>query len=417
VKIIGIIAEYNPFHNGHAYQIQKAKEQSGADCVIVAMSGNYVQRGMPAVTDKFTRAAMALSCGADLVFELPTLWSVSSAEYFAKAGTALLDALGCVDAISFGCETPDLSLFTTLADILAREPLAYSKALAGCLKQGYSFPAAREAALRSYAAQQNIRITEEDIAAILGSPNNILALEYIKALLNSQSSIRPLPILRSGSGYHDTELNGSFCSAAAIRKTLADPSASKQALRSCVPGTTADILFSPHTQPVTEQDFSEMLYYKLLAALPNGFLEYADSSLQLSNRIANALTEFTDYKSFCERLKTKEVTYTRISRLLLHILLDLKQSDVSVGVQNGYIPYLRLLGLRRASAELLSEIKKHTQLPLITKPSAYAPSKNSPAALFFGQDVFASNLYYGVLALKTGFRQKNEMQRELAVVP
>ena len=136
MKIIGIIAEYNPFHNGHAYQIQKAKEQSGADCVIVAMSGNYVQRGMPAVTDKFTRSSMALSCGADLVFELPTLWSVSSAEYFAKAGTALLDALGCVDTISFGCETPDLSLFTTLADILAKEPHAYSKALAARLKQG-----------------------------------------------------------------------------------------------------------------------------------------------------------------------------------------------------------------------------------------------------------------------------------------
>lgn len=423
MKITGIIAEYNPFHNGHAYQIQRAKELSGADGIIVVMSGNYVQRGAPAAFDKFSRASMALSNGADFVFELPVLWSTASAEYFASAGIALLDALGCVDYISFGCETPDISLMTRAAEVLSCEPKAYSDQLAFYLKQGIVFPRAREKAMMSYLSRQDDFSAEPELSFLLQSPNNILAIEYIKAIIRQKSRLIPLPVLRRGSGYHTTQITENFCSATAIRQLLLDTANTPlstnslvQKIAPYVPQDVADHLAASGRFCLTEQDFSQSLFYRLLSERETGFSDYADGSVELSNRILHALSDFTDYKTFCESLKRKDVTYARISRLLLHILLNIRQNDYENGKNLGYIPYLRLLGFRREAARFFPALKKCASLPLITKPSKSAAVLDGGALSMFRQDVFASDLYYGVQAQKCGFPPPNECRRQIVIV-
>lgn len=413
MKVVGIIAEYNPFHNGHAYQIQKTKELSGADYVIVAMSGNFMQRGTPAIADKFIRASMALENGADFVFEIPVLWATSSAEYFAAAGVSLFHALGCVDYLSFGCETPDLSLMSSISELLAKEPQEYSRLLSSYVKKGMSYPCAREKAV-SACIQPHITASEADLTEVLKHPNNILALEYMKALQKSSSSIIPLPITRQGAGYHDTKANGSYCSASGIR-TLLQSSKDKEILSEYVPADVYSYLKKNSSYSLTEQDLSQMLYYKLLCEQNCGFLKYADCSKDLSNKISNALKDFTDYQHFCELLKSKDITYTRISRLLLHILLNIENSDYQNGKSLDYIPYLRLLGFRKDASALFQKIQKTASVPLITKPSKDAPLLSKAAHSIYHLDVFASNLYYGIYAGKSQQPQKNEYQRELVI--
>lgn len=415
MKAVGIIAEYNPFHNGHTFQIQKARELSHTDCVIIAMSGNFVQRGAPAILDKFSRTAMALAGGADFVFELPVLFATASAEYFAAAGIALFHALGCVDSVCFGAETPDLPMLTAAASILAEEPELYTKTLSDCLKQGLSFPSAREQAVRSCITQTS---TIQKLTAILQSPNNILALEYIKALIHQGSSIRPLPIQRRGAGYHIPDFGQEFCSASAIRRLLLDPPASldpAKTLKIYLPESAARILLATDTHFMAEQDFSRMLCYKLLSERENGYADYADSSPELSNKILRALGDFTDYPGFCSRLKSKDITYTRISRLLLHILLNLKNADYTSGKSCGFVPYLRLLGFRKKSAPLLREIQKNTSVPLIIRPAKDSQILTPPAADIFQKDLFASDLYYGAQAQKSHIPWKNEYQRGVVI--
>lgn len=427
MKVTGIIAEYNPFHNGHAYQIQKAKEKSQADYIIVAMSGNYVQRGAPALLDKFSRTQAALKNGADFVFEIPSLWASASAEYFAAAGISLLHALGCVDTVSFGCETTDLSLMSKTAQLFAWEPPEYVSFLSDYLKQGFPFPSAREKAVISYFTQQKEDLSVTDLSFLLHEPNNILALEYMKYLTRNNLPITPLPVLRQGNGYHDTTTGEDFCSATAIRTLCLETNAKESEQENLkqtklntifhyVPKETADLLVQPDSCFLTENNFSAMLYYKLLSEKEKGFAEYADSSPELSNRICRRLSGFRDYESFCKLLKSKEVTYTRISRLLLHILLNHKQSDYERAKEIGYIPYLRLLGFRKDASSLFTEIKKHALVPLITKPAGAASFLSQDAFALFEQDVFASDLYYGILGQKSGVLQKSEYQRGIVVV-
>ena len=416
MKTVGIIAEYNPFHNGHAYQIQQAKALSGADCAVIVMSGNFTQRGAPALIHKFDRTAMALNSGADFVFELPTIWAVSSAESFAAASIALLNALGCVDTLCFGCETPNLSLISDIAQILIEEPQEYTNRLLHFLKEGQNYPAARANSAASYLLEQNSSIKKAELTSIFSSPNNILALEYLKALKKQNSNIKPLPILRVGSGYHDTNLGQQFCSASALRSCLLQKPSDKNRILDYIPPKTAEFLLTTNTHYVTEQDFSQMLYYKLLSEKSTGFSDYIDGSTELSNKIINSLSNFCSYKNFCEHLKSKEITYTRISRLLLHILLNLKKTDEKAGKEIGYIPYLRLLGFKKESSGLLHKINKKTSLPILARTAKDAAPLTGTASKMFHQDVFASDLYYGILAQKSQTAQKNEFQRKLITI-
>lgn len=415
MNTIGIIAEYNPFHNGHAYQIKKARELFHADFVIVAMSGNFVQRGAPAILDKYSRAKTALQNGADLVFEIPTAFAVSSAEYFAFAGVALLDALPPVDAVSFGCETPDLPLLAKMADILANEPDDFKRLLSLHLKNGSSFPSARQKAFTGCQAAKGAAAS--DLSSLLSSPNNILALEYLKAIARSHSRLTPIPVLRKGAGYHDGGLTEGYCSAKAIRHALLDTAdTARPDLSAFLPESSAASLSAAGAAYLTEQDFSGMLYYKLLSEKKQGFTQYADCSEELSNRIVNTLPGFSDYRDFCMTLKRKETTYSRIQRTLLHILLEITDENIAAGRACGFVPYLRLLGFRRDASAPLSQIKDKAKRPLLTKPAKAAGLLNQQALSIFERDVFASDLYYGALAAKTGMPQKQEYRREMVIL-
>lgn len=412
MKVAAIIAEYNPLHNGHAYQIEQTKRETGADYVIAFMSGNFVQRGAPALLDKYTRTKMALCCGADAVIELPTLYAASSAEYFAQGAVTLMNHLGVVDLLSFGSESGDLSSLTEAAGILlSGEP----EGLTQLLKKGLSYPAARTQSFSSLFG---------DLQNLLAFPNNILGIEYCKALFASHSQIRPYTIARKGNGYHNLSLQpGSedFPSASSIRAFLSREVSGNAAKK-------PDPLMSLHKQMpkeafallcdavkrkayLFEDDFSALLYYQLLKEADSGYSDFLDCSGSLSDKIAKNLCSYQGYEAFCMQLKSKDLTYTRISRMLLHILLGIKTPSC---FQEPYssrklpVPYARLLGFRKSAAPLLSAIKASSSIPLLSKMAAAKELLSEEGLAFFQAEVRYASLYQGVLAFKTGTPILNE---------
>jgi predicted nucleotidyltransferase len=416
MKTIGIIAEYNPFHNGHAYQIEKIRQKTGADYVVAAMSGEFVQRGAPAVIDKFSRTKMALSCGVDLVVELPVVWSTASAEDFAMAGVTLFDRMGCIDGLCFGAETDNLALFCALADILAEEPPLYRSLLSSYIKEGLTFPAARQAALLDYMTGQissdiptaaSDSFLPKEIAQLLGSPNNILALEYIKAIKKRNSFLLPLPIKREGAAYHSRNLTEKNASATAIRKYLLTQNPAAPAVdffKGSLPWPAYQILSSycEKYPPLKENDFSSALGYLLLSRTMKGFVEYGDCSSDISNRIVKNIYDFRDFTSFCQQMKSRDITYTRMSRILTHILLSITKEDYMTAKSMDYIPYLRILGFRRDAAPLLSSIKKTASVPLLSKLADADNHLTNKALRMLERDIFAGELYRQVRATTSG---------------
>ena len=286
MKVVGIVAEYNPFHNGHAYQIAQLREKTNADYVIVAMSGNFQQRGVPALCDKFSRANMALLNGADLVLEIPTLWATASAEYFACGGVGTLDATGIVTHLGFGAEAESLEPLKQISSVLKNEPEVYRKVLSNSIRSGNPFPVARKNALIT--TIPHIPSTELD--SILNSPNNILALEYLKAL---PQTMEPVLIPRKGAGYHDTDINTDFPSASAIREALLGENSegSLALIEKAMPEKAFTILKELYdTGALLESnDISDVLGYCLLCLTHKGYDSFADCNMDLSNKIRNHL--------------------------------------------------------------------------------------------------------------------------------
>ncbi|MBR4027610.1 MAG: nucleotidyltransferase family protein [Lachnospiraceae bacterium] len=461
MKIIGIIAEYNPFHKGHAYQINELRKQTNADYIIIAMSGNFVQRGVPALCDKYTRTKMALSCGADLVLELPTLWATASAEYFAKSGVQLFENTGVVTHLGFGAESSNLEALLQISNILVQEPNEYQILLSNALKKGVSFPVARKQALFPCLSDS---ICELELNNLLDSPNNILGIEYLKALQTIKSKIIPILIQRKGAGYHDTSLENILPSATGIRKLLFnaniqqiqnhDTINTKNILSETKLQTQMHNVFSnnmnteKHTQsknqsltihdivetlstsipePVLpiladiisqnalleEDDLSSILGYHLLTLQNEGYSNFADCTKEMSNKIKKHLPQYTNIHSFCELLKSKELTHTRISRTLLHILLNIYQTDY---ICTNITPYLRVLGFKQTSSPLLSMIKKNTNIPIVTKVADAHRILSPNAYHMFEKDLFASSIYYQLLAQKTQQKPLNEFTSKIVII-
>lgn len=413
MKVVGIVAEYNPFHNGHQYQLERVKQETGADYIIIAMSGNYLQRGVPALCDKFVRTEMALRCGADLVLEIPTVWSTASAEYYAQAGVALLVATGVVTHIAFGAETDDLDSLIEVSSILKHEPDVYRAVLANSIRSGNSFPVARKNALITSLPN----FSEEKLDELLDTPNNILALEYLKAM---PDSIQPILIKREGAGYHDTDMDTELPSASAIRKAIFnnDTEINFEELENAMPKESFALLKNAYegNQLMTTNDFSDSLGYRLLSQNHTSFATYADCNQDFSNKIKNNLKDYVFFEDFVDALKTKDITYTRVNRCLLHILLDIKQSDYTIGRAIGYASYLRILGFKDASSALLSEMKRSTETPIISKAADAEILLDYETNKFFDKDVFASNLYYQHQARKSGTKPKNEFTNQIVII-
>ena len=411
MKIVGVIAEYNPFHKGHLYHIGKAKKQTGADAVIAVMSGDFVQRGAPALLPKHLRAAMALEAGVSLVLELPVWCACGSAEYFASGAVSVLDQLGCVDSLCFGSECGDLPSLSRAARILEEEPEDFRAALKAALSRGLSFPRARQEALVSCAGSA-------DAGAVMEEPNNILGVEYIRAILRRGSRLEPATVRREGSGYHDQAPDPSYSSATAIRRLIleAGKDGLPAALRDQVPAPSARILAESYGSrcPVYADDFSLLLKYRLLTESAAGLASFADVTEDLANRIAGRLNGYLSFAQFCSLLKTKEMTYARISRCLLHILLGIRGTDMDAFRAAGGCGYARVLGFRRDAAPLLNLLKKTSAIPLVTKPSR--ASLSGCARRMFESDLYAANLYESVVTDKFRTPFIHECRQQVVIV-
>ena len=410
MKTVGLITEYNPFHNGHAYHIEKAKMLTGADRVIVVMSGDFVQRGAPAVMPKHLRAESALLSGASLIIELPVCFATGSAEYFAQGSISLLNQLGCIDSICFGSECGGLHLLKEIAQILADEPIEYQTALKQALKEGASFPAARQEALNIYS---------DKYSEILASPNNILGIEYLKALAKIHSKMEPFTIKRIGAGYHDMDIDGQFSSATAIRSDiyqLADVNSSSESLplthiQTQVPSSCHELMKKNYQTryPVKADDFSLLLKAKLLSETAGSLSHYLDMSPELANRILRLRNDYLSFEQFCDLLKTKELTRSRISRSFIHVLLGITNDWLTA--MKAPAPYARILGFRRDHADLLGILKRTSDIPLITSPARTVLADTAYQMLEL--DIYASDLYESVITDLYGTPFHNELTKQI----
>ena len=410
MRVGAIITEYNPFHNGHKYQIETFKKESNLDYIIVIMSGNFTQRGEPAWMPKHSRTKMALLGGADLVIELPLYYATGSAALFAYGAIAHLNALGCVDELCFGCESENsfddlINSLNGASSILANEPTEYKKYLNYFLQQGLSFPSAREKALTS---------TMNDACGLF-SPNNILALEYMTALKKTHSSIVPKPMIRKGPGYHSLEIEETFASASSIRHQL-----NEQTLPDAihgVPETSREIMKSNlfYNYPITLNDFSLLLGQAYLFN-QDRLTEFIDINEDIANRMHKFFDTFTNLENYLSDLKTKSLTHTRLSRCMIHLLTGQSKEKFKNDTKNGYAHYARVLGFRKKSSGLLHYIKRESSIPLITKMASYKEVLNEDGVSMIESDIYASNLYRTVIQNKYGNTLKNEFTEQIVII-
>lgn len=387
-KVLGIICEYNPFHNGHLYHLEQSKRLTGSNYTVAIMSGNFTQRGSTAIVDKWSRAEMALRSGIDLVIELPLLYSISSAENFADGAIRILDNLKVVDYLSFGAETSDIDILTEISEILYKEPKAYKTLLANELKKGLSFPKARENSLLSYLDNNN------KYSNILSSPNNILGIEYMKALKKYKSNIKPVSIARFEAGYNDTNYSGNIASATAIRNIIKN--GGFNILRNLLPSSSFNILIDNVKQGHIIPDlsvFERQIIYNLRKMSVEEIGNLPDVSEGLEFSIKKAANSCNTLLEFLNIIKSKRYTSTRLQRILLYTLLEITKKDINLSKK--VTPYARVLGLNKRGKFLISEIAKaNPKLEIITSVKRFLDnSTNKNLNTLLEKDIFSTNVY------------------------
>ncbi len=382
MKVCGIVCEYDPFHKGHAFHIEKTREELGEDAYFICcMSGNYTQRGEPALLPKHLRARAALLCGADLVIEIPSAYALLSAEGFAFAGVYLLLSTGVVTDLSFGAETDDLRALQHAASLLSEHALAQKTLLN--LKTGISYAAARERALYG-----EIKAN----ASVISSPNNILAIEYLKALLRLESSVHPHVIKRAGAPHDSPDITEETASASALRRLVRSGKA--ELASEYMPYSSFGILNEALNDGCAMYDlsiFDPLVFTQLLRYSPKDLLAFPDVSEGLEYRIVNAVRACSGAEAAALAAKTKRYPLTRIKRIILRSFLGLS-SDLSALPP----PYCRVLGFNDKGKELLSLMRDSSEIPVITKPAHVNKLSDRTKALFNAESL-ATDLYFSAL--------------------
>ena len=387
-RVVGIIAEYNPFHNGHYYHMQKAKQEVNADYCIAVISGNFTQRGDVSIVNKWAKAYMAICGGADLVIELPTIYSVSSAENFANGAIKILDSLKIVDSFAFGAEANDLATLNNIANVLNEEPKGYTNILNHELKKGISYPAARENAIMMYL---------NDIkryANVMGNPNNILAVEYLKALKNQKSKLTPIMIKRQKVYYNEHRIVDGYASATGIRELLKNKEYSD--VSKVVPRSTYQILGQQANNGrmiLSLEKYQKEIIYALRKMTVEEIAELPDVSEGLENSIKNAANNCNNLTELINGIKSKRYTQTRIQRILIYALLGINKKMMENSKK--IIPYTRILGFNSKGKMLISEImNKNPKINMITSVKKYIDqNKNKQLAEMLNVDIFATDVY------------------------
>lgn len=386
MKVLGIIAEYNPFHNGHLYHLQRSKEMLDPDYTICVMSGDFTQRGEPAMADKWLRASMAVNNGIDLVLELPFAFASNNAEFFAAGAVDLLDRLGCVTHLSFGSESGDLSLLKETAAFLTCETEELKAGIKEFSDQGISFPKARYEAVK--------RCLGENGAEVLKNSNNILAVEYLKQLNLRKSAIEPVTVMRYGTGYHDKETFQEIASATAVRHIL-QQSGKLGDVSSFIPAPSLEALQS--SAGAVNPDFGRfypLLIYRILTTESTVLGSVLSATEGLENKLKKAAVQSRDMESFLGAVLSKRYTATRIQRLLTHTMVHLdKQSFKKIITDN--INYARVLAFSRKGAALLKRIKKEERnaIPILTNINREL-EKDAKEWQLLKFDILASDIYH-----------------------
>lgn len=368
LRVLGVVVEYNPFHNGHLHHLNEAKALIAPDYTIAVMSGNFVQRGEPAILDKFSRAEIAVKMGIDVVFELPFVYSIQDANGFARGSIGVLERTRVVTDIVFGSESTDLDGLNKVSEVLINQPKPFKKLLNKYLKEGLSFPNARKYALNEYFQPFNYA---QDIVSVLEQSNDILGLEYLNSLKLYKSDIEPHVIKRVKAKYNQSEFTGEISSATAIRNLIKNNDINK--VEQSVPKLSYEILIREidlGKSPIFFESMREMILAKLRILKKEDLLNIDGVKEGLDKRFIDCSKRNATLTELIECVKTKRFTLTRVKRTLLKIFFDLKEEQVKL--YNRYGPqYLRVLGFTKKGQELLNEIKRVSSYPIITTPSRY----------------------------------------------
>ncbi len=384
--ILGIISEYNPFHNGHLLHLQDSKKLTHTDFTIAVMSGNFVQRGDTSIVDKWTKAEMALKAGVDLVIELPTLYAISSAENFAEGAIRILNSLGIVDYVSFGSEIGEISPLNDVAQVLYKEPKEFSALISKQLRSGLSYPKARELAIQMYFGSSQ-KYTE-----ILENPNNILGIEYLKALKKYKSPIRPITLKRKYSDYNSADVKSGIASATAIRTMLQN----NKNIHYVVPFETYELLEEKkkNEQIITSLSvFSKEIIYTLRKMTLSEIASLPDVSEGLENKIKSAVNTSNTLEDLISKIKSKRYTQTRIQRILLYALLNISAKDMNMSRKQ--MPYIRVLGFNKHGKKIISAIANNNpKLQIIVSVKKFMENNTDKHLhTMMSKDIFATNVY------------------------
>lgn len=387
-KVLGIVAEYNPFHNGHLYQLNYSKKITNSKYSVAVISGNFTQRGSTSLIDKWSKAEIAIKNGIDLVIELPLLYSISSAENFADGAVKILNSLGIVDYISFGTESGDISSLKTISDILVSEPEKYKSFLTAELNMGLSFPKARENALSMYFHNSKVN------ANILSSPNNILGVEYLKALKKYNSSIIPLTLKRTSVDYNETTYKNDIASSTAIRNIVKNKKF--DILSKVIPQGSFSLINenikNGHIVPDLSV-FEKEIIYNLRKMSIKDISNLPDVNEGLEYSIKKAVNSCNTIDELLSNIKSKRYTITRLQRILLFSLLEITKDDMDISKK--ITPYIRILGFNNNGKYLLSKIaKENPNLEIITSVKKFLDSSNNYySKKLLKKDILATNIY------------------------
>ncbi len=384
--ILGIVSEYNPFHNGHVHHLQISKQLTKTDFSVAVMSGNFVQRGDTSIIDKWTKAEMALKAGVDLVIELPTVYAISSAENFADGAVKILNSLGVVDYISFGSEIGEITPLNDVAEILYKEPKEFSTLITSQLKSGLSYPKAREIAISQFFG------SSKKYSGIISNPNNILGVEYLKALKKHKSKIKPLTIKRNYSDYNSKDEKNGVASSTAIRTMLQN----KKNVHYVVPYETYELLDEciNNGKLITDISvFEKEIIYTLRKMTLSEISNLPDVSEGLENKIKFSANNYNNLKDLISNIKSKRYTQTRIQRILLYALLNISQKDINASKK--LTPYIRVLGFNKHGKRIISAIAAaNSKLKIIVSVKKFMENSNDTALRnMISKDIFATNVY------------------------
>ena len=384
MNVVGIIAEYNPFHNGHKFHINEAKKITNADYVIAIMSGSFTQSGNIAIYDKFLRSKIATEYGADMVIELPTIYATSSAESFAYGSMILLEKLGIVNSICFGSECEDIEILRNIANTLVEKENEILPSIKESLKTGISYPNARIEALKKY--------LDEDKLKELSKPNNILGIEYLKSLITLNSSITPYCIKRESSDFNEIVLNkksNRYTSATSIRNMIYQNKINL--VENYVPALTYTTILG--TKSLFNEDLYKLLKYKILTMDQEKLKSICEINEGLENKIKNEISHSNSYDELIFNLKSKRYTLTKIKRMLINIILEISKEDSKYAKEN-QIAYAHILSITNKGKKLLSSISENSNIHVITKINDdILQTLPQNISKYLKMDILSTNIY------------------------